>query len=264
MARPPAPGHAGQRHRRRLRRFRLPVEEMGEKLVEFARSFEPARRAWWRRARQPARSDDRRAPQEIYAILRNQVGHDFSGYKEQDLPAPRRSGACRCSQIARPRSLRRAAAAGPQEVNELFRDLLIGVTNFFRDADAFEALSTMVIPKLFEGKGADDTVRIWVPGCATGEEVYSIAILLREHMDELRRVPTRADLRHRHRRAALERGARRRAIRRRCCDGVSPERLRALLHPATAAATSVSKEVRDLCIFSSHSVIRDPPFSRID
>ena len=77
----------------------------------------------------------------------------------------------------------------PGEVAALFRDLLINVTNFFRDADAFEALARMVIPKLFEGRGAEDTVRVWVPGCATGEEVYSIAILMREHMETLRNTP---------------------------------------------------------------------------
>src|SRR5262249_5819734 len=72
------------------------------------------------------------------------------------------------------------------EVNTLFRDLLIGVTNFFRDTKAFEALEQMVMPRLFEGKGASDTIRIWVPGCATGEEVYSLAILLREQAEQTR------------------------------------------------------------------------------
>jgi chemotaxis methyl-accepting protein methylase len=74
-------------------------------------------------------------------------------------------------------------------VTALFRDLLINVTNFFRDAEAFDKLAEIVIPKLFENRGADDAVRVWVPGCATGEEVFSIAILLREHMDKLRAVP---------------------------------------------------------------------------
>jgi len=71
------------------------------------------------------------------------------------------------------------------EVRNLFRDLLINVTNFFRDADAFNALKTSVIPHLFEDKGADQAIRVWVPGCSTGEEVYSLAILLREHATAL-------------------------------------------------------------------------------
>jgi two-component system CheB/CheR fusion protein len=72
------------------------------------------------------------------------------------------------------------------EVNTLFRDLLIGVTNFFRDAKAFEALEQLVMPRLFEGKGPSDTIRVWVPGCATGEEVYSLAILAREQAEQSR------------------------------------------------------------------------------
>ena len=70
----------------------------------------------------------------------------------------------------------------PDEAGNLFRDLLIGVTGFFRDPDAFAALAGHVVPSLFEGRGPDETVRVWVPGCATGEEAYSLAILLREEM----------------------------------------------------------------------------------
>src|SRR3546814_2089973 len=76
----------------------------------------------------------------------------------------------------------------PKEVNALLRDLLINGTNFFRDGSAFETLAQLVIPKLFDGRGPDDTVRIWVPGCATGEEAYSIAMLLRAHMAGWKRV----------------------------------------------------------------------------
>ena len=73
----------------------------------------------------------------------------------------------------------------PDEASLLFRDLLIGVTNFFRDAAAFAALEQLVLPRLFEGKGPADQLRVWVPGCATGEEAYSIAILLRERADAI-------------------------------------------------------------------------------
>ncbi|RYE35943.1 MAG: protein-glutamate O-methyltransferase CheR, partial [Hyphomicrobiales bacterium] len=150
----------------------------------------------------------------------------------------------------------------PQEVNALFRDLLISVTNFFRDADAFEALARMVVPKLFEGRGADEVVRVWVPGCATGEEVFSLAILLREHMDGLSALPrvqlfaTDID----DRALSVARAARYPGP---LLDSVSPER-RARFFTADNGSYVVTKEVRDLCIFSSHSVMRDPPFSRID
>ena len=120
------------------------------------------------------------------------------------------------------------------------------------------------MPQLFEGSGADDTVRVWVPGCATGEEAYSLAILLREHMDDAAPRAAGADLRHRHRRARRSPSRAPAATRRRCSSDVSPERLAALLHRRRTAATWSRKEVRELCMFSAHSVIRDPPFSRID
>lgn len=105
---------------------------------------------------------------EIYALLQSQIGHDFSGYKTKTFNRriQRRKQLLQIEQledyVAR---LRR----DPSEVAALFRDLLINVTNFFRDRDAFDALENLVIPNLFEGKDRNDTVRIWVPGCATGE-----------------------------------------------------------------------------------------------
>jgi len=72
----------------------------------------------------------------------------------------------------------------PHEINALFKDILIGVTKFFRDPEAFKALKQIVLTKLFKDKHEDDSIRVWVPGCSTGEEVYSIAIILRECLDE--------------------------------------------------------------------------------
>ena len=74
----------------------------------------------------------------------------------------------------------------PTEVEALFRDLLIGVTNFFRDPEAFKALEEKIIPKLFAGKPAGAVIRVWSPGCSTGEEAYSLAILLQEHMEAMK------------------------------------------------------------------------------
>jgi two-component system, chemotaxis family, CheB/CheR fusion protein len=162
--------------------FALPADEMGAKLVQFTRSFdlldglaEDARAADNGEAVATARQD-------IYAILRNQVGHDFGGYKTKTFM--RRVQ--RRMQIRQTDSLDaylEQLRQEPQEVGALFRDLLINVTNFFRDADAFENLANVVLPKLFENRGAEDTIRIWAPGCATGEEVFSIGILMREYME---------------------------------------------------------------------------------
>jgi len=241
--------------------FAVPAEGMGGKLVEFARGAHVPEDM----AVDPGNEDGsgtlEGARMEICEILRSQIGHDFSGYKTKTFirRVRRRMQVVQVDTIdAYVEHLRQT----PQEVGELFRDLLISVTNFFRDADAFECLATLVIPKLFEHKGADDVVRIWVPGCATGEEVYSLGILLREYMEPLQAAPrvqifaTDID----EQALSVARGAR---YPEPLLEGVSPER-RDRFFFQDAGSFVVAKEVRDLCIFSPHSVIRDPPFSRID
>ncbi|PRX32181.1 two-component system CheB/CheR fusion protein [Paraburkholderia sp. BL18I3N2] len=241
--------------------FAIPVEQMGAKLAEFARSTyvldDIAFKA--RSAAEQQHLDDARKA--IYYILHGQLGHDFSGYKTNTFMrrVQRRMQVIHVEAVdAYVEHLRR----DPQEVGALFRDLLINVTNFFRDADAFEKLTSTVVPKLFEGRGVGDVVRVWVPGCATGEEVYSLAILLREHMDQLAappRVQIFASDIDEHA-LAVARAAKYPG---QLLDSVSPERRNRFFIP-DGASYVVAKEVRDLCIFSPHSVIRDPPFSRMD
>ncbi|MGK7869440.1 chemotaxis protein CheB [Falsiroseomonas sp. E2-1-a20] len=207
-------------------------------------------------ASQTAASQD-----EISAILRMRVGHDFAGYKAKTFfrRVQRRMQVRAVQHIATYIAL---LQQDEDEAAMLFRDLLISVTGFFRDVNAFSALARRVFPAIFAGRGADDTVRIWVPGCATGEEAYSLAILAREQMagrnDGPRVQIFATDIDE----AALSvaRGGRYPAS---MMVGVSQERLDRFF--VTDGATySVSKETRDLCVFSSHSVIRDAPFSRID
>jgi two-component system CheB/CheR fusion protein len=241
--------------------FAIPVQEMGAKLAEFVRETEQFEKMF---AASPHDVEDPTIAQalpEIYGILRNQVGHDFSGYKTRTF-VRRVQRRMQVTQLNTISGYIERLRQEPTEVGALFRDLLINVTNFFRDEDAFESLATSVIPKLFEGRGADDTVRIWIPGCATGEEVFSIAILAREHMDRSTAVPRvqifATDIDQRAlsvARAARYPGA--------LLDSVSAER-RKRFFISDGGSFVVSKDVRELCIFSPHSVIRDPPFSRID
>ena len=197
----------------------------------------------------------------ICEILRARLGHDFSQYKDKTFlrRVQRRMQVVGVSQLTD------YVAALEQDQGEaalLFRDLLIGVTTFFRDADAFEAVKRVVVPRLFEGKGANDAVRVWVPGCATGEEAYSLAILLREHMDGLPVVPrvqvfaTDID----EPAIATARSGRYPAT---LLDGLSPDRRERFFSHAENSYL-VSKDIRDLCTFSAHSLIRDPPFSRMN
>ena len=197
----------------------------------------------------------------ICEILRARVGHDFSQYKDKTFL--RRVQ--RRMQVVGLTVLTDYVARLEQDHEEavlLFRDLLIGVTTFFRDAEAFEAVQRIVLPKLFKGKGANDTVRVWVPGCATGEEAYSLAILLREHMDGLDIAPrvqvfaTDID----EPAIGTARAGRYPAT---LLDGLSPER-RERFFSRQENSYVVTKEIRDLCTFSAHSLVRDPPFSRMN
>jgi len=197
----------------------------------------------------------------ICAILRSRLGHDFSGYRDktflrrvqrrmQVVDAPTLD-----DYIARLRSDR-------EEITLLFRDLLIRVTSFFRDKEAFAVLETKVIPQLFEGKQADGAVRVWVPGCATGEEAYSLAILLREQMDKLGSVPRTQIFATDIDDTAIS-TARQGRYPSVLLEGLSAERRKRFFIP-TLDGCVISKEIRDLCTFSAHSLVRDPPFSRMD
>jgi two-component system, chemotaxis family, CheB/CheR fusion protein len=235
----------------------LSVEEMAARLDQHARETQARPDA----VVQDELEHEGEIRNAIYEILLKQVGHDFAGYKVKTFMRRVR----RRMQVLQMTSLDhylQRLREDPEEVTLLFRDLLIGVTNFFRDPGAFDALATMVIPSLFENKGAADSVRVWVPGCATGEEVYSIAILLREHMDTLRAAPkvqifaTDID----EQALSVARLGRYPAP---LMEHVSPQRLKRFF-VADDVTYQVSRDVRDLCMFSTHSIIRDPPFSRID
>ncbi|WP_018044596.1 CheR family methyltransferase [Methylobacterium sp. 88A] len=208
-----------------------------------------------------AREPDAELLNEIFAILRSQVGHDFSGYKPSTF-VRRLQRRISVVGAAGPHGYLKLLRSNPAEVGMLFRDLLIGVTNFFRDAAAFEALATHVIPKLFDERAATDVVRIWVPACSTGEEVYSLAILLREHMLTLADPPrvqifaTDID----ERALTVARTGRYPTA---YLSAVSPERI-AQHFVVEGDSAVVEKAVRDLCTFAPHSVLRDPPFSRLD
>ena len=196
----------------------------------------------------------------ICGILRNQIGHDFSGYKPATLfrRVQRRMQLFHISI----EDYIKLLASDPQEVTLLFHELLIGVTKFFRDTATFDMLAQQVMPLLFEGRGADSTVRVWVSGCATGEEAYSLAILLIEHMETLAVAPRLQVFATDIDDAAvnLARAGRYPAA---LVRDVAPERLERFFALVDGQYV-IAKRVRDLCTFSTHSVIRDPPFSRLN
>ena len=151
----------------------------------------------------------------------------------------------------------------PAEVEALFHDLLIGVTSFFRNPTAFEALQKKVIPNLFTGKHPDSAIRIWVPGCSTGEEAYSIGILLQEQMEMLKQIfkvqifATDIDSR------AIEE-ARSGVYPATISIDISPERLKRFFTQDSGGNYRIQKSIRDMIVFSEQDIIKDPPFSKLD
>ena len=199
----------------------------------------------------------------ICILLRAQTGHDFSQYK-QNTVFRRVERRMAIHQIERPEEFLRYLQENPSEGEALFRDLLIGVTSFFRDPEAFEALETQIIPGLFTGKNAGGAIRIWVCGCSTGEEAYSVAILIHEHLERLKQTfevkifATDIDIR------SIEQ-ARSGVFPISVAADISSERLsRFFSRDQDEETYRVKKIIRDLLVFSKHDVIRDPPFSKLD
>jgi two-component system CheB/CheR fusion protein len=147
-------------------------------------------------------------------------------------------------------------------VETLYQDLLIGVTSFFREPARFEALKKEVFPAIVQNRDADHNVRIWVAGCSTGEEVYSLAITLLEFIDGHPNPPRISIYGTDINEQSLKK-ARAAAYSDRAVNGVSPERL-AKFFTQVPGGYKITKAVRELCIFAAHDVTRDPPYSRID
>jgi two-component system CheB/CheR fusion protein len=234
----------------------LPVEEMPAKLLEYAAHLHSVNG-------KPGGLHEQIGAQvgKIHRLLQRGAGHDFSQYKESTI-ARRLGRRMKALQIETVEQYIQVLERQPDEAGKLFNDLLIGVTQFFRDAEAFESLAREVIPKLFEGKAGDDQVRVCIVGCASGEEAYSIAILLCEHAATLDNAPKiqifATDIDER----GLE-TARKGRYPGSIAEHVSVERLERFFVQQDGAY-QIDRALRDLCIFSSHSFIKDPPFSRLD
>ena len=197
----------------------------------------------------------------ILGHLRARTGHDFFQYKRATV-LRRLARRMQVHRIERIEDYLTLFRENVEEVQALFADLLISVTTFFRDSQAFDALSRKVIPALFAGKSADDHLRIWVPGCATGEEAYSIAMLV---LEEAARRDVRPQL---HIFASdLDTGAlataREGVFPSAIAADVSEDRLQRFFN-AEGDHFRIRREVRDIVLFATHSLLRDPPFSRVD
>jgi two-component system CheB/CheR fusion protein len=197
----------------------------------------------------------------LFRLLRSATGVDFSNYKQTTIQRriARRMLVQRCETLDQ---YAQYAAQHPEEVKALFEDVLIHVTSFFRDAEIYDFLKASVLPRIVAAAPRDEPIRIWVPGCSSGEEVYSLAIVLMEVLGE---PPSHSGIQIfgtdisevdiQKARAAMYPES--------IATDVSAERLRRFF-VKTDSGYQVAKFIRAQCIFARHDVTKDPPFSRMD
>lgn len=208
-----------------------------------------------------SKDDDEQALIDIFTHLRLRTGHDFTNYKRATvLRRIERRLAVR--EIATLSEYAKFMKEKPEEGESLLRELLISVTNFFRDKSVFDRVEELIIPRLLQGKGADDHLRVWVPGCATGEEAYSIAMLLADATSHLPYTPDiqifATDLDE----DAISKARNGFYSSAEIAD-VTPERLRRYFIKEPDGYR-VRRELRELVLFAHHNLIKDPPFSHLD
>ncbi len=197
--------------------------------------------------------------QKIFILLRTRTGHDFSLYKQNSIyrRVERRMNIAQFDNFT---SYIRMLQENPVEIDNLFNEILIGVTNFFRDSESFEKLKNILL-ELVKSKPDDSQIRIWVPGCSTGEEAYSIAIILRESIDEVKKhfnvqiFATDIDIKSIEKArfgsfSGIE-------------SDVSKERLKRFFN-TEGNLFRIRKEIREMLVFAPQSVIKDPPFTKLD
>jgi two-component system CheB/CheR fusion protein len=206
---------------------------------------------------------DHSAFEKIAILLRAQTGHDFSLYKKNTVyrRIQRRMGIHQIDRIA---TYVRFLQENPQELELLFRELLIGVTSFFRDPAAWEELRTQIIPALLKDRAPSDALRVWIPACATGEEAFSLAIVFHEALEQIK--PSRKQLLQIFATdldpEAIEK-ARAGVFSANIAADVSPERLNRFFVQVTHGY-QVAKLIRETVIFAHQNVIMDPPFTKLD
>jgi two-component system CheB/CheR fusion protein len=197
----------------------------------------------------------------ILTLLRDASGLDFTLYRENMIQR-RIMRRLALRNLDNLEAYRKQLENDPGELAALQKDLLISVTQFFRDPESFESLKKLVIPRLVHDRPAGAAIRIWVPGCATGEEVYSIAITLHEYLSETKLVYPIQIFASDVSSMAIEK-ARRGKYAENIAADVSPERLKRYF-VKVEGGYQISTVLREICVFSKHDLIQDPPFSKLD
>jgi two-component system CheB/CheR fusion protein len=235
----------------------VPVEAMAAQLIEYLKHITAVAD---KKDGDGYRKDLQEHLASITSLLHRRSEHDFSGYKETTV-LRRIQRRMQVLQIDDAPDYIERLKTDQGEVEALFGELLIGVTQFFRDPEAFKALKISAVVPLLAIKDKGEPIRVWVPGCSTGEEVYSVAILLREVLQELndsRAVMifgTDIDANA----VAIARAGRYSKE----ASGLSPEHFDKWFVRDGAEYCPIA-DIREMCVFSTHSLVKDPPFSRLD
>jgi two-component system, chemotaxis family, CheB/CheR fusion protein len=235
----------------------LPVEEMPSRMIGYITLASPRKgtAAVTVPERQP-RSYDK-----ILMLLRSNTGHDFSLYKKNTI-LRRIERRMNLHNIDEPAAFFRFLQEHPGEIQLLFKELIIQVTSFFRDPKAFEVLKTDVLPKLLQKKPEGYTVRVWVPACGTGEEAVSIAVVLREYIDDMKQ-----DVRIQIFGTDIDEDAINTARSGIYPDSIatemSPERLQRFFLKEDSAYR-VRNDIRESIVYAAQNIIKDPPFTKLD
>jgi len=239
--------------------YELPPDEMGRMIISYVSHAYPH----LQKPDSMVFSKTENAMKKIFILLRNQTGHDFSKYKPSTINR-RIERRLAVQQIESIEEYVRFLQQTPTEADALYHDLLIGVTSFFRDKAAFDKLDKDIIPLLFADKTSASPLRVWCVGCSTGEEAYSIAILLQEEQERRKKscnIQLFATDIDNYAIAIARTGIYPAGI----SADITPERLsRFFTAEPSGNSFRINKNIRDMLIFSEQSVIKDPPFSRID
>ena len=239
--------------------FVLPPEGIAEKLIAINHPFH---------ANYTSTEVDQTLPQQdaetfkqILTVLRVRRGVDFAYYKQSTLKR-RIIRRMALSKIEKPNDYLSFLRENKSEQDALYNDMLISVTNFFRDTQSFDVLCNTLFPALLEKKTINDPLRIWVAGCATGEEAYSMAICLQEQLGDRASVMKIQIFATDISETAIAK-ARTGIYRQSELDGISTSRLQQFFVKLDGNY-QVSKSIRDMCVFAHHNLLKDPPFSKID
>ncbi len=239
--------------------FILPPEEMPKQLLQLNSEFKIL----------PSGNDDatplklteEESFKQIFALLRLNNGVDFTYYKQSTIRRRilRRMIICKLEKIS---DYLKLLKQSKQEQDNLFQDILIPVTSFFRDPQIFETICKNILPELIKNKSSVDPLRIWVAGCSTGQEAYSLAMCIHEYLgDKISTVRVQIFATDISEKAIAK--ARLSIYHKSEMEGLSEQRLRDFF-TRTNGSYQVKRVIRDMCVFATHNFLKDPPFAKMD